>query len=79
MVKLYGIGKFIKKEEFEMAKKITSKKPLSGNRRSHACNATKHMQKPNLQKVTLDNGQTIRMSARELRTIKKTSKEEIAA
>ncbi|MBP3920885.1 MAG: 50S ribosomal protein L28 [Bacilli bacterium] len=62
-----------------MAKKITSKKPLSGNRRSHACNATKHMQKPNLQKVTLDNGQTIRMSARELRTIKKTSKEEVAA
>lgn len=62
-----------------MAKKITSKKPLSGNRRSHACNATRHMQKPNLQKVTLDNGQTIRMSARELKTIKKTSKEEIAA
>lgn len=62
-----------------MAKKITSKKPLSGNRRSHACNATKHMQKPNLQKVTLDNGETIRMSARELRSIKKTSKEVSAA
>ena len=54
-----------------MAKKVTSKKPLSGNRRSHACNATKHAQKPNLQKVTLDNGQSIRISARELRTIKK--------
>ena len=62
-----------------MAKKITSKKPLSGNRRSHACNATRHMQKPNLQKVTLDNGETIRMSARELRSIKKTSKEVSAA
>ena len=37
-----------------MARKITEKKPLSGNRRSHACNATKHMQKPNLQKVKLD-------------------------
>ncbi len=54
-----------------MAKKLTSKKPLSGNRRSHACNATKHAQKPNLQKVTLDNGETIRISARELRAIKK--------
>lgn len=54
-----------------MAKKLTSKKPLSGNRRSHACNATKHAQKPNLQKVTLDNGETIRISARELRSIKK--------
>lgn len=58
-----------------MARKITEKKPLSGNRRSHACNATKHMQKPNLQKVKLDNGETIRMSARELRSLKKTSKE----
>ena len=54
-----------------MAKKITSKKPLSGNRRSHACNATKHAQKPNLQKVTLDNGESIRISARELRSLKK--------
>lgn len=54
-----------------MAKKITSKTPLFGNRRSHACNATRHAQKPNLQKVVLDNGQTIRMSARELRTLKK--------
>lgn len=57
----------------KMAKKITEKKPLFGNRRSHACNATRHAQKPNLQKVTLDNGETIKMSARELRTLKKTS------
>jgi len=56
-----------------MAKKITSKKPLKGNLRSHSCHATGHMQKPNLQKVTLDNGQTIRMSARELRTLNKTA------
>lgn len=56
-----------------MAKKITEKKPLFGNRRSHACNATRHAQKPNLQKVTLDNGETIRMSARELRSLKKSS------
>ena len=53
--------------------KVTNKKPLSGNRRSHACNATKHAQKPNLQKITLDNGESIRISARELRTLKKYS------
>lgn len=56
-----------------MAKKITSKKPLFGNLRSHACNAVRHAQKVNLQKVTLDNGETIRMSTRELRTLKKLS------
>ena len=33
-----------------MATKVTKKKPLSGNLRSHACNATKTKQKPNLQK-----------------------------
>jgi len=56
-----------------MAKKVTSKTPLFGNRRSHALNATRHAQKPNLQKVTLDNGEVIRMSARELRTLNKVS------
>ena len=54
-----------------MAKKVTSKTPLFGNKRSHSCKATKHARKPNLQKVTLDNGETIRMSAREIRTLKK--------
>ena len=54
-----------------MAKKVTSKTPQSGNLRSHSCRATKHARKVNLQKVTLDNGETIRMSARELRTLKK--------
>ena len=56
-----------------MTKKVTSKTPLFGNRRSHALNATRHAQKPNLQKVTLDNGEVIRMSARELRTLNKVS------
>ncbi|MEG2322674.1 MAG: L28 family ribosomal protein [Bacilli bacterium] len=56
-----------------MAKKITEKKPLSGNLRSHSCHATKHFRKPNLQSVTLDNGESVRMSARELRTLKKTA------
>lgn len=68
-----------------MAVKVTNKKPLFGNRRSHALNATKHAQKPNLQKVTLENGLKVRISARELRSLKKNSKdaavveEEIAA
>lgn len=54
-----------------MAKKVTSKKPLTGNLRSHSCKATKHARKPNLQKVTLDNGKSVRMSARELKTLNK--------
>ncbi len=53
-----------------MARKCTTKTPLHGNRRSHACNATKHAQKPNLQKVNV-NGVTVRMSAREIRASKK--------
>ncbi len=57
-----------------MAKKITSKKPLFGNRRSHSLRATRHAQRPNLQKVTLDNGEKIMMSARELRTLNKITK-----
>lgn len=57
-----------------MAIKVTEKKPLFGNRRSHSLRATRHAQRPNLQKVTLDNGQKVVMSARELRTLRKTSK-----
>ena len=53
-----------------MAKKITEAKPLFGNRRSHALNATKHAFKPNLQTVTI-NGKKYKVSARELKTIKK--------
>lgn len=60
-----------------MAKKATEKKPLFGNRRSHSLRATKHAQKPNLQKVTLDNGEKVIMSARELRSLKKAAKSEI--
>ena len=54
-----------------MARKATEKKPLFGNRRSHSLRATKHAQKPNLQKVTLENGEKVVMSARELRTLRK--------
>ncbi|MBQ6841044.1 MAG: 50S ribosomal protein L28 [Bacilli bacterium] len=53
-----------------MATKLTSKKPLSGNKRSHALNATKKVQKPNLQKKTV-NGQKVIISAREAKTLNK--------
>lgn len=58
-----------------MAIKVTNKKPLFGNKRSHACNATRHAQKPNLQKITLEDGTSIKISARELKTLKKVSKD----
>lgn len=53
-----------------MAKKSTNTKPLFGNRRSHACNATRHAFKPNLQTVTID-GKKCRMTAREIRALNK--------
>ena len=56
-----------------MTTKLTAKKPLVGNRRSHALNATKHAQKPNIQKVTI-NGNTVLLTAREARTINKDAK-----
>lgn len=56
-----------------MAIKVTNKTPLFGNKRSHACNATRHAQKPNLQKITLADGTSIKISARELRALKKVS------
>ena len=53
-----------------MATKVTKKKPLTGNLRSHACNATKTKQKPNLQNKTI-NGQKVIISAREAKTMNK--------
>lgn len=57
-----------------MAVKVTNKKPLAGNRRSHSCKATKHTQNLNLQLVTLADGTKVRMTAREKRTLNKTEK-----
>ena len=54
-----------------MAIKVTSKKPLTGNKSSHALIATKKQQKPNLQVVTLDDGTKVRMSTREIRNMRK--------
>lgn len=58
-----------------MAVKVTSKKPLAGNKRSHSCRATKHSQKVNLQTVKLADGTKIKTSAREKRTLNKISKQ----
>ena len=54
-----------------MAIKVTNKKPLTGNKRSHALNATKMQQRPNLQVVRLEDGTKVRMSAREIRNMRK--------
>ena len=53
-----------------MATKIKTKKPLTGNKRSHALNATKMKQKPNMQKKTI-NGEKVIISARDARTMNK--------
>lgn len=59
-----------------MAVKITNKKPLFGNKRSHALNATRKKQGVNLQVVRLEDGTKVRVSARELRTARKDQKVE---
>jgi large subunit ribosomal protein L28 len=61
-----------------MANKTTTKKPLFGNRRSHSLRATRHAQKPNLQKVTLEDGTKVKLSVRELRTLKKTNNKNVS-
>ena len=68
MIKLYSEKKNLRRDI--MAKKITNTKPLFGNRRSHALNATRHAFKANLQTVNIG-GRRYRVSARELRTLKK--------
>lgn len=55
-----------------MAKNVSSVKPLSGNLRSHSNRAVKHAFKPNLQNITI-NGKTVRMSARQIRSLKKSA------
>ena len=53
---------------------ITGKGPLSGNKRSHSMRATRRTWNVNLQKVKVivdGKPQTIRISARALKTLKK--------
>ena len=57
-----------------MAVKVTGRKPLFGNQRSHALNATRKKQGVNLQVVRLEDGTKVRVSARELRTARKGNK-----
>ncbi|MEA3314611.1 MAG: 50S ribosomal protein L28 [Campylobacterota bacterium] len=56
---------------------ISGKGPMSGNNVSHAKNRTKRRFLPNLRsvRITLDDGTTrkIKISAKELRTLKKNS------
>lgn len=59
-----------------MAVNITGKKPLFGNKRSHALNATRKKQGVNLQTITLEDGTKVRLSAREIRTMRKNEKVE---
>ena len=54
-----------------MAKNSSFRKPNFKNLRSHALNATKKKQKLNLQVVTLENGEKVKLSAKEIRTLKK--------
>jgi len=54
-----------------MATKVTAKKPLTGNKRSHSLRATKRQQKVNLQTLTLEDGTKVRTSTREMRTLRK--------
>ena len=57
-----------------MTKKVSTRKPLAGNKRSHALNATKMTQKVNMQKVNV-NGETVVMSAREAKKYRKNNAE----
>ena len=59
-----------------MAVKVTSKKPLFGNKRSHALNKTRKKQGVNLQVVRLEDGTKVRVIARELITALKDAKVE---
>lgn len=59
-----------------MAKKVTSRTQLSGNRRSHSLRATKHAQKTNVQIMTLEDGTKIRTTTREMRTFRKLDKKQ---
>ena len=52
-----------------MAIKATAKKPLFGNNRSHALNATRRKQNLNMQTVVVD-GKKVVMSVREAKAFK---------
>lgn len=59
-----------------MANKVTGRKALFGNRRSHSLRATRHAQKVNLQNMTLEDGTKVVLSVREIRTLRKADRKE---
>lgn len=58
-----------------MAVNVSGRKPSFGNRRSHSMRATRHKQNLNLQTIKLEDGTKVRLSAREIRTLRKDQKE----
>ncbi len=57
-----------------MAVKATTRRPSFGNLRSHSVRATRHKQKLNLQVVRLEDGSKVRLTTREMRTLRKAEK-----
>ena len=57
-----------------MAINISGRKGNVKNKRSHALNATKTRQNVNLQVYRLEDGTKVRLSAKEIRTLKKNEK-----
>ena len=57
-----------------MAQNISRRKPLFGNKRSHALNAKRHKQGLNLQVVRLEDGTKVRLTAKENKTLNKQNK-----
>ncbi len=57
-----------------MAKKVTNKKSNTVNNRPNCLKVTKRIQKVNLQTITDKDGNKIKTSAREARSMKKNSK-----
>ena len=57
-----------------MAVNMTTRKDNVKNMRSHALNATKKRQNLNLQVYKLEDGTKVRLSTKEIRTLKKNEK-----
>ena len=73
MVKLLSKWE-IPKEGYIMAVNVTTRKDNVKNMRSHALNATKKRQNLNLQVYKLEDGTKVRLSTKEIRTLKKNEK-----
>lgn len=56
-----------------MAKNISKRSNMSGNNRPFSLKATRKTQKVNLQTTIVD-GKKVRLSAKEIKTLKKTNK-----